>query len=193
MPITTLDDPNKLNVLVGVTGSVAAIKTKELYDGLSLRYNVLVVATESALKFLRTIDGFDPAVVFRDDQEWDDWERVGDAVLHIDLRKWADAFVIAPLSANSLAKIANGLCDNLLTSVVRAWDYSNPLFLAPAMNTMMWENPLTQKHIDVCTGLGSRIISPISKTLACGDVGVGAMAEPADIVDRVALCLKKTS
>jgi phosphopantothenoylcysteine decarboxylase len=183
MPCTPPDDPTRRNVLLGVTGSVAAIKAKEIYEGLCTRYNVRIVATGSALKFLRTIDGFDPAIVFRDDDEWDEWKRVGDAVLHIDLRRWADVLVIAPLSANSLAKIANGLCDNLLTCIVRAWDYRNPLLVAPAMNTMMWENPVTKKHLDTCEELGCReVIGPIHKTLACGDVGVGAMAEPTEIL-----------
>ena len=75
------DDPAKANVLLGVTGSVAAIRAKILYDALKERYNVRVVATESALNFLETIEGFDPAVVFRDRDEWASWKGVGDAVL----------------------------------------------------------------------------------------------------------------
>lgn len=182
------DDPSKANILLGVTGSVATIKAKLLYDSLKERYNVRMVATESATKFLKTIEGFDTSIVFRDADEWDNWQTVGDAVLHIELRKWATAFVIAPLSANSLAKIANGICDNLLTSVVRAWDYSRPLVLAPAMNTAMWSNPLTKKHLDSYSELmGSCVsmISPIEKRLACGDVGVGAMAEPGAILEHI--------
>lgn len=65
----------------------------------------------------------------------------------LELRKWADTLLIAPLDANSLAKIAHGLCDNLLTSLVRAWDFNKPLYFAPAMNTAMWENPLTYQHM----------------------------------------------
>lgn len=67
--------------------------------------------------------------------------------MHIELRKWADCLLIAPLSANTMAKISNGLCDNLLTNVARAWDYNKPMILAPAMNTMMYENPITKKQI----------------------------------------------
>jgi phosphopantothenoylcysteine decarboxylase len=182
------DTQGRPNVLLGITGSVAAIKAKHLYDGLTARYNVRVVATESAMKFIKTIEDFDTAVLFRDQDEWDSWERIGDTVLHIELRKWASVFVIAPLSANTMAKMANGICDNLLTSVVRAWDYTRPLVLAPAMNTYMWHNPLTQKHLDACLSLmgGSGVVvPPISKELACGDVGLGAMAEPATILEQV--------
>lgn len=190
------DDPAKANVLLGVTGSVAAIRAKILYDALKERYNVRVVATESALNFLETVEGFDPAVVFRDRDEWASWKGVGDAVLHIELRKWAAAFLIAPLSANTLAKVSNGICDNLLTSIVRAWDHSRPLILAPAMNTLMWANPLTEKQLKLCADLmGSyeNIIPPIEKKLACGDVGVGAMAEPATILAHVQSLIAPTS
>ena len=70
-----------------------------------------------------------------------------DAVLHIELRKWADVFVIAPLDANTLAKLAVGLCDNCLTCVWRAWDLAKPVVLAPAMNTLMWQHPFTRRHL----------------------------------------------
>lgn len=116
-----------------------------------------MITTPNAINF------FNPseldADVFDDRDEWSMWQNRGDPVLHIgnsvfqiqsnviELRKWADALLIAPLDANTLAKIANGLCDNLLTSVVRAWDFDKPLYFAPAMNTAMWENPLTYQHM----------------------------------------------
>ena len=111
--------------------------------------------------------------------------------------------VIAPLSANTLAKIAGGFADNLLTSIVRAWELpgrhvadgagdgggarrGKPLLVAPAMNTEMWIHPLTAPQLDVLTAtLGVTIIDPTSRTLACGDVGVGAMAAVQTIVERV--------
>ena len=85
------------------------------------------------------------------------WNKRTDPVLHIDLRKWANAFLIAPLSANSLAKISNGLCDNLLTLVCRCWDMRKdeserlriPLIVCPAMNSLMWDHPITMKQIEV--------------------------------------------
>jgi phosphopantothenoylcysteine decarboxylase len=93
--------------------------------------------------------------------------------------------LIAPLSANTLAKVSHGLCDNLLTCVVRAWDFSKPLLVAPAMNTHMWSHPFTAPQLDVLRRLGVVVIPPISKRLACGDVGVGAMAAVESIVAAV--------
>src|SRR5262249_27603308 len=149
---------SRMKVLLGVTGSVAAIRTPELYQALQKAdHQVKIVATRAALYF------FDPAsiaplnpgrpdrnreVVILDEDEWPGqdagrlYER-DDPVLHIELRRWADMLVIAPLDANTLAKLAAGLADNCLTCVWRAWDPNRPVILAPAMNTLMWEHPLT--------------------------------------------------
>ena len=87
------------------------------------------------------------------DEEWKGWNRLGDPVMHIDLRDWADVAVLAPLSAHTLGKLANGLCDDTLSCVLRAWDFGHgkrpgkPVVLAPAMNTAMWEHPLTQSQL----------------------------------------------
>lgn len=111
--------------------------------------------------------------------------QVGDPVLHIELRRWADALVLAPLSANSLAKCAHGLADNLVTCVFRAWDFSSPVLVAPAMNTFMWESPFTEKQLGVLRELGARVVPTVVKELACGDVGDGAMAEYTTIASAV--------
>ena len=141
-----------------------------------------VVATEASLHF------FDPQAlpvkVYRDEDDWG-WSRKGDPVLHIDLRRWADIVVVAPLDANTLSKMANGLSDNLLACVIRAWDMTKPLIYCPAMNTCMWDHPLTSKHISILAEFGYIQVPPISKMLACGDQGFGAMAEPLTIVDTV--------
>lgn len=174
------------NILLGVSGSVAAIKTKELYDLLVVSYNVKIITTKSGMNFVRNLNGIDEMTIHQDDEDWKSWKSKGDKVLHIELRKWADGMIIAPLSANTLAKIANGLCDNLLTCIVRAWDFKKPLLLAPAMNTYMWKNPLTKKQLEICVDLGFTIVPPISKKLACGDVGEGAMVEPSQITSMYA-------
>lgn len=120
-----------------------------------------------------------------DEDEWSAWQGRGDSVLHIQLREWAQVLVIAPLDANTMAKMAQGLCDNLLTCIVRAWDVSRPLVFCPAMNTHMYSHPLTMKHTAILKELGYIEVCVISKRLACGDVGLGAMAEVDNIVDAV--------
>ena len=148
------------NVLLGVTGSVAALKTPILYGRLKGHgHAVKVVATQAALYFFdpAAIDPLDPArpqrnpaVVVLDEDEWPGrdagrrYER-DDDVLHIELRRWADLLLIAPLDANTLGKLAAGLADNCLTCVWRAWDPARPVVLAPAMNTLMWQHPLTAR------------------------------------------------
>lgn len=121
---------------------------------------------------------------------------MNDSVLHIDLRSWADICVVAPLSAHTLSKIANGLCDDLLTCILRAWDFGNgkPVVLAPAMNTAMWEHPLTTMQLNTIKNFRNndvvKVVHPVAKTLACGDVGVGALADLNDIVTTVDQCLQ---
>ena len=198
-----------VNVILGMTGSVASIKARELITKLAFLAaprlpSLKVVATKAAKHFFNweelKKDLSSPSVSIEfhsDEEEWRDWKKVGDPVLHIELRRWADILVIAPCSANTLAKLANGLCDDLLSCIVRAWDFKDPnkrLVIAPAMNTMMWESPFTQKHLSTLVELGGgtmdnqkrvQIIGPVEKTLACGDVGNGAMASPTDIARLV--------
>lgn len=182
----------KTKIILGVTGSVAAIKTLEVYTLLSEWAEVKLVATQAAHHFLKTIPKIKLPII-DDKKEWQHWQKKGDAVLHIDLKKWADILVIAPLSANTLAKIDAGQCDNLLTNICRAWDFKKPIYLAPAMNTAMWEHPVTGKSIKNVKSWGYQVIKPISKILACGDEGIGAMAEPIEInkVIKKNLAIKK--
>ena len=206
-------------ILLGVTGSVAAVRTPALTVALRASgHSVRVVATEPALYF------FDPAelaapgpgdegpILVRDADEWPGarYER-GDPVLHIALRAWAELLIVAPLDANTLAKFALGISDNLLSCLFRAWDFARPVILAPAMNTRMWESPVTLRHLrqllddrgdgraaplrtlDEAAGLFARhapslvLVPPQAKRLACGDVGVGAMAEVATLAETVRL------
>ena len=106
------------HVLIGATGSVASIKIPTLIQQLLASFNdgdveVRVVATDAAMHFFKASD-IKPIEVLTDAREWQEWKRISDPVLHIELRNWADICVIAPLDANTLAKLANGLCDNLL-------------------------------------------------------------------------------
>ncbi|XXG45162.1 hypothetical protein AAC387_Pa02g0322 [Persea americana] len=182
--------PAKPRILLAASGSVAAIKFANLCHSFSEWAEIRAVATKSALHFIDKASLPKDVLFYTDDDEWSSWKKIGDNVLHIELRKWADLMVIAPLSANTLGKIAGGLCDNLLTCIVRAWDFNKPLFVAPAMNTFMWNNPFTERHLEIVSQLGISLVPPITKRLACGDYGNGAMAEPSLIFSTVRLYLQ---
>ncbi|GLJ19581.1 hypothetical protein SUGI_0354210 [Cryptomeria japonica] len=171
----------KPRIILAASGSVAAIKFGILAHCLCEWAEVKAVATKSALYFIDRLSLPAEVKLYTDDEEWSSWKKIGDNVLHIELRQWADAMVVAPLSANTLAKMAGGLCDNLLTCIVRAWDFSKPLFVAPSMNTFMWNSAFTQIHLGVLKDLKITIIPCLTKKLACGDYGDGAMAEPSVI------------
>ncbi|KAI4976388.1 hypothetical protein ZWY2020_049995 [Hordeum vulgare] len=120
-------ESSRPRVLLAASGSVAAIKFESLCRIFSEWAEVRAVVTKSALHFVDRSSLPSDVVLYTDDDEWSTWTKIGDEVLHIELRKWADIMVIAPLSANTLAKIAGGLCDNLLTCIIRAWDYKKPI------------------------------------------------------------------
>jgi phosphopantothenoylcysteine decarboxylase len=132
--------------------------------------------------------------------------------MHIELREWAHILVVAPLSANTLAKFAAGICDNMLLCVARAWKFgsqskssgnvtqvssedelygSKPIILAPAMNTAMWEHPLTHRQVQTIQSFSSSIyvVQPQAKELACGEIGNGALATVDDIINATKKCL----
>lgn len=186
------------HVLIGVTGSVATIKLNDLIRELKERFHasfnrneiipsnkllIRVVATQNSLQFFKLDDK--SIEILEDKDEWNTWKKRGDPVLHIELRKWADVFVIAPLDANTMAKMANGICDNLLTCIIRAWDMSKPLIYCPAMNTHMYEHPITKEHLDKLQSFGYTRIDSVEKQLACGDYGRGGMASTNIIAFKV--------
>ncbi|KAG6436002.1 hypothetical protein SASPL_100883 [Salvia splendens] len=154
------------HILLAASGSVAAIKFANLCHCFSEWAEVKAVATQASLHFVDRVALPKDVVLYADEDEWSSWKKIGDNVLHIELRKWADIM------------IAGGLCDSLLTCIVRAWDYSKPMFVAPAMNSLMWNNPFTERHLMGIDDLGISLIPPVKKRLACGDYGYGAMAEP---------------
>jgi phosphopantothenoylcysteine decarboxylase len=194
--ITSTSTSHRKHLLLALTGSVATIKGYELVSELTKSYDVRVLLSERALFFIdrEKLVHDNPSIgggVYVDADEWRQWTR-GDPVLHIELRKWADIFLIAPLSANTLAKLATGLNDNIITCVARAWDIQSsiskqkPFIVAPAMNTMMYTHPFTNKQLHVLQNeFGITIIDPISKLLACGDIGIGAMESVDKIVQVV--------
>ncbi|XP_017079221.1 phosphopantothenoylcysteine decarboxylase [Drosophila eugracilis] len=178
------------NVMIAATGSVATIKLAQLINELSdenlpFKFHLKVLVTESAKHFFELEQIPENVPIYHNRDEWIAWNKRGDPVLHIDLGKWADLLVIAPLSANSLSKMATGICDNIVMCVVRAWDLQKPLLFAPAMNTRMYDHPITREQIDKLTSWGYTEIPCISKTLMCGDTGNGAMAEVPTIVKAV--------
>ncbi|XP_077273365.1 phosphopantothenoylcysteine decarboxylase [Temnothorax americanus] len=177
---------SRKRVLIGCTGSVATIKLPQLVE--MLRQNnleVRVVVTERAKHFLKDAQLPPEIQVLSDTVEWAAWQDRGDPVLHVDLVKWADVFVIAPLDANTLGKIASGICDNIVTCVARAWDPAKPFLFCPAMNTKMWEHPITMPQVSLLKSWGYKEVHCITKMLMCGDSGMGAMAEVDTIVRSV--------
>lgn len=178
--------PDHTHVLLVTTGSVASIKAPLIVKEL-LRYRnvrVEVVSTKSSLTFFDAKDVEEAGSrVWTDDDEWSEPYKIGDPILHIELRRWADIVLIAPCSANTLAKIAGGFCDNLVTSLLRALSPTTPTYIFPAMNTLMYEHPLTAEHLRVVRDvIRYNVVGPIGKNLACGDAGLGAMTEWRDIV-----------
>uniref|UniRef100_A0A8R1HWK3 Flavoprotein domain-containing protein n=1 Tax=Caenorhabditis japonica TaxID=281687 RepID=A0A8R1HWK3_CAEJA len=192
----TRESSEKHNLLLILTGSIAVMKVTELISTLyekcgKQRLSIKVVTTENAMKLLQIQKLELDEMIYEDRDEWSMWRERGDPVLHIELRKWADSALIAPLDANTLAKIANGLCDNLVTSVIRAWDLLKPCYFAPAMNTHMWENPLTLQHRNVLKSqLKFKEICPIQKELICGDTGQGAMASVGTITSVISALVR---
>lgn len=174
-------------ILIGVTGSISAYKMADVVSELGKRgHQVQCILTESAGQFvtplvLETLSGRPvKSALFGEDVSGTE---------HIDLARWADLFVVAPATANVLARLALGMADDLLTTVALAT--RAPMLLAPAMNTVMWEHPATQQHLQTLVGRGAAIIDPAAGTLACGEVGVGKLAPVPTIVDSIEAALLK--
>jgi phosphopantothenoylcysteine decarboxylase/phosphopantothenate--cysteine ligase len=166
-------------IALGVTGGIAAYKAAELVRLLIKEgASVQVAMTEAATHFVTpvTFQALSGKPVFTD--QWD--PRVANNMAHIDLSREADALLVAPASADFLAKVAHGLADDLLTTLVLARDC--PLLVAPAMNRQMWENPATRRNIATLVTDGVAILGPGCGDQACGETGLGRMIEPEEIV-----------
>jgi phosphopantothenoylcysteine decarboxylase/phosphopantothenate--cysteine ligase len=167
-------------VLLGVTGGIAAYKACILVRLLRLQgASVRVVMTRSAERFV----GPATFAALSDHRVYTDLFEEPGVVLHVRLAHEADIAVVAPATANVLAKLAQGIADDLLTSTLL--EATCPLVLAPAMHTGMWEHPATQANVNVLSSRGARIVGPAHGSLAAGDEGPGRMTEPEGIVQAI--------
>jgi phosphopantothenoylcysteine decarboxylase/phosphopantothenate--cysteine ligase len=167
-------------ILLGVTGGIAAYKAAELTRLLiKAGHTVEVVMTEAATRFVTpvTFQALSGNAVYSD--VWD--PRPDNAMAHIDLSRRADLFLIAPATADSLFKLAHGVCDDLISTLAAA--RTCKLAVAPAMNRQMWENPPNQRNVAQLIADGVTVLGPAAGEQACGEVGVGRMLEPEEIVE----------
>ena len=177
------------NIILGVTGSIAAYKAAEIAHQLFKNgVQVEVIMTNGATKFItpltfRTLTQNRVYTdVFQDD--------FPNEVKHISLAQKADIVLIAPATANMIGKIANGIGDDMLSTTVLAV-INKPVFIAPAMNTNMWENPIVQENIIKLKKYGYQFIEPKKSLLACGTTGIGALADVDKIVGAVTSAMEK--
>ena len=171
------------NILLGVTGSIAAYKAADLANQLTKKgFSVDVVMTKNATEFVAplTFETLTKHPVYTDS-----FEKTTDFdVEHIGLAQKADIVLIAPATANIIGKIASGIADDLLSTVITAVQNA-PVVICPAMNTAMYENPIIQENISKLSGLGYLFIEPRESILACGDLGKGALAETETIISFI--------
>ena len=172
----------KTRILLGVTGGIAAYKSPDLVRRLIERgAEVQVVMTAGAQKFVtplcfQAVSGRPPRT--------DLWDTAAEAAMgHIELARWAQIVLIAPASADFMARLAHGRADDLLSTLCLATEA--PLILAPAMNRVMWSNPATQANLATLVSRGMRFLGPASGNQACGEVGTGRMWEPKLLADSV--------
>ena len=171
------------NFIVGVTGSIAAYKAAELTRSLIREgANVRVIMTEGACEFITplTLQALSGHEVHTDLLDTEAEAAMG----HIELARWADALLIAPASADSIARLVQGRADDLLGACALATPA--PVFIAPAMNQEMWAKQATQDNVQTLVSRGIAMLGPSSGSQACGDVGAGRLLEPDDIVSAVA-------
>ena len=171
-------------ILLGVSGSIAAYKAADLCSQLGkLGAEIHVVLTPHAAQFIgvatfRALTG-NPALTDVFDEPY------ARRIAHIDLAQSADLILVAPASADVLAKMAHGIADDLLTTCLLATPTQTPLLAAPAMNTLMWEHPATQSNLEILKARNVEIVQPGYGLLACQDVGVGKLADAAEIIRAV--------
>lgn len=172
------------NILVGVTGGIAAYKSAGIVSLLKKKgYNVKVVMTENATKIIGplTLETLSRNRIYVD--MWDSNPHY--EVEHISLADWADMVLIAPATYNIIGKVANGIADDMLTTILSAVSVRKPVFFALAMNVNMYENPILKENINKLSSFGYRFIDAEEGLLACNYSAKGRMSEPEDIVDEI--------
>lgn len=188
-------DDGKLHILFGACGSMGISKIKLIIKKLEEIYgdkvSIQVILTPAAENFIPKevkSEVLQNIIIWRDAEEWKLWKTRTDPVLHIELRRWADILIIAPLTANTLAKIALGLCDNLLTNVIRAWNTAYPILLAPSMASYAYNSPATKRHLKTINEEMKwiEVLKPVEKIIGSyGDIGMGGMMDYNEIVDKI--------
>ncbi len=172
-----------LKVLLGVSGGVAVFKAVDLASKLAAAGALVdTVMTENACRFVlpKSFEAVTGRCVYTSM-----WESpAGFQIEHISLSDSADVVVVAPATANIIGKAANGICDDLLSTILCAC-WQKKVFFAPAMNEKMWQNPAVQLNVKTLNEMGFEIIGPEKGRLACGTEGIGRMTEVADIIDRL--------
>ena len=184
--INDVADDSHRRVVLGVTGGIAAYKAAELTRELARDgFEVQVVMTESARGFVtpETFQALSGNPVYT--SMWD--TRIRDNMAHIELSRGKDAIVVAPATADFIAKLAHGLADDLLSALCLA--RACPLIVAPAMNREMWDNPATRRNVDQLIRDGVAMLGPASGDQACGEVGMGRMVEAKEIAEALAVFL----
>ena len=177
---------SRYKILFKITGSIAAYKSVGIISKLvQNECDVKVAATESALKFIgpATLEGLTGNQVYTDSFA------ANQVMNHIDLVKWADLVILCPATANTINKLANGIGDNLITSLFLAHDWLKPYLIAPAMNTRMYNHPATQESLQKLTDWGVQILPVAEGYLACGETGDGKLLEPDKIYDIISEAL----
>lgn len=171
-------------ILLAVSGSISAYKAADLTNQLTkLGYDVHVMMTKAATKFITPLT---LQVLSKNSVHLDVMlEENPKLINHIELAKQADLFLLAPASANTLAHMAHGFADNMVTATALALPATTPKLIAPAMNTRMYDNPITQSNLEILKKIGYQEIEPRSSVLACGDVGRGALADLTLILNKV--------
>ncbi|RJG14566.1 bifunctional phosphopantothenoylcysteine decarboxylase/phosphopantothenate--cysteine ligase CoaBC [Massilia cavernae] len=171
-------------IVLGLSGGVACYKAAELCRELTKEgAAVQVVMTDAATHFITavTMQALSGRTVYTD--QWD--PRMANNMAHIDLTRDADAILVAPCSADFIRKLAHGVCDDLLSTLCLARPRRLPLLVAPAMNVEMWENPATQRNVAQLLADGVCIFGPAAGEQACGEVGLGRMLEPSDLLEEL--------